>query len=207
VDEANELGWRSATIKSREWSSAPSAPHPKGALLCIAMDHSGENTGAQMTSDDFDDDEPPFASPEIQELYEAALGRFIVTFNQMDNLLTRVVETILTRLGRETLIDSRWNFSQKVFVLEMLKLSPEGHILRGVSTEDMRQIAGERNHLAHGFFDQNPYSGEYDIVSRKRAKYSAERVDDLTYKANAVWQQLRYPEAHYVFADDTPETL
>jgi hypothetical protein len=37
-----------------------------------------------MTDDDFndDDDEPPFASPEIQESYEAALGRFIVAFNQ-----------------------------------------------------------------------------------------------------------------------------
>jgi hypothetical protein len=160
-----------------------------------------------MSQDDFEDgdDDPPFASPEIQESYEAALGRFIVAFNQMDNLLTRVVETVLERLGRADLIDAcvKKDFSQRLLVLDLLKSSPEGHVLGGVSTEDMRQISGERNHLAHGFFDQNPYSGECDIVGSKkrRAKYSVKRVDDLTTKANKVWQQLRYPEAHYDFSD------
>jgi hypothetical protein len=29
----------------------------------------------------------------------------------------------------------------------------------------------------------------------------------LTAKVNKVWQELRYPEAHYDFADDKPEAL
>jgi hypothetical protein len=159
-----------------------------------------------MTDDQDDDDyDPPFASPEIQKSYEAALGRFIVAFNQMDNLLTRVVEMVLKKLGRGDLIDARWNFSQKLLVPDLLKWSPEGHVLRDVSTEDMRQIAGERNHLAHGFFDQNPFSGEYDIVGGKktRGKYSVERLDGLTAKVNKVWQELRGPETYYAFADVT----
>jgi hypothetical protein len=118
-----------------------------------------------MTEDDFGDDDydPPFASPEIQESYEAALGRFIVAFNQMDNLLSRIIETVVKRLGRADLVGActHRDFSHKALVLDLLKWSPEGHVLRDISTEDMRQIAGERNHLAHGFFDQNPFSGEY----------------------------------------------
>jgi superfamily I DNA and/or RNA helicase len=40
-----------------------------------------------------DDDEPPWASPEIRQFYEAALGRFILEFNQVDNLLGDVIKT------------------------------------------------------------------------------------------------------------------
>jgi hypothetical protein len=42
-----------------------------------------------MTDPEADDDEAiPFASPEIREAYEAALGRFMLAFNEMDNLIT-----------------------------------------------------------------------------------------------------------------------
>jgi hypothetical protein len=155
---------------------------------------------------DGDDDEPHFASPEIQASYEAALGRFIVAFNQVDNLLTSIIEIVLKKLRREDLIDACLNrgFSHKLLVFDLLKSSLEGPVLKEVSVQLMRQIAGERNYLAHGFFDQNPFSGEYDIVGKNtRGRYSVERVDDLTAKANKVWQELRYPEAHYAFADTT----
>jgi hypothetical protein len=36
--------------------------------------------------------------PEIRSNYEAALGRFILSFNELDNLLTEIIETILERL-------------------------------------------------------------------------------------------------------------
>ena len=56
-----------------------------------------------MTEDSqpFDDDDTPWASPEIRANYEAALGRFILAFNQVDNELTDVIETILRRLKRD----------------------------------------------------------------------------------------------------------
>jgi hypothetical protein len=57
-----------------------------------------------MTDDEPDDDDIPWASPEIRQSYEAALGRFILEFNQVDNLLGDIIETVLTRLKRGELI-------------------------------------------------------------------------------------------------------
>jgi hypothetical protein len=38
-----------------------------------------------------DDDEVPWASPEIRQSYEAALGCFILEFNRIDNLLGKII--------------------------------------------------------------------------------------------------------------------
>ncbi len=53
---------------------------------------------------EFDDDGVPWASPEIQTAYEAALGRFMLAFNRLDNLLTVVVSLVLQENGRADLI-------------------------------------------------------------------------------------------------------
>lgn len=44
-----------------------------------------------MTDEVWDDD-VPCASPEIRQEYEAAPGRLIVTFNEIDNPLTEFIE-------------------------------------------------------------------------------------------------------------------
>ena len=53
-----------------------------------------------MTDKAPDDDDVPWASPEIRQQYEAALGRFILAFNELDNLLTEIIQTTLERLDR-----------------------------------------------------------------------------------------------------------
>jgi hypothetical protein len=151
-----------------------------------------------------DSDEPPWASPAIQEAYEAALGRFLLSFNRLDNLLSEVIEVVLEQLGRQELIArcTHKDFALKLLVLDLLKTSTEGKPLADIPIDVMRQVAGERNVLAHGHFDQNPFDGTYEVVTTKvRAEYSVERLDDLSAKADEAWNALRYVDAYYSFKD------
>ena len=154
---------------------------------------------------DFEDDDIPWASPEIQANYEAALGRFILAFNRLDNHLTEVIETVLARLQRADLTNSctKKEFSHKLLVLDLLKSSSEGQGIKDVTVSKMRQIAVERNKLAHGHFDQNPFDGTYDVVTKGsvRSQYSVEALDALTESATKAWDELRYADAYYSFAD------
>jgi hypothetical protein len=152
----------------------------------------------------FDDDDTPWASPEIRANYEAALGRFILAFNQIDNELTDVIETVLRRLKRDDLVTActKRDFSNKLLVLDLLKSSAEGDGIRSISMAAMREVAGERNRLAHGHFDQNPFDGSYDVLTRNvRSTYSAEMLDRLTEKADRCWDELRHASAYYEFSD------
>jgi hypothetical protein len=152
----------------------------------------------------FDDDETPWASPEIRQNYEAALGRFILAFNQVDNQLTEIIETVLRRLKRDDLITActKNNFRNKLLVLDLLKSSAEGQGIESISIMSLREVGGERNKLAHGHFDQNPFDGSYDVVTRSvRSSYSVEMLDRLTEKTDHCWDELRHASAYYEFSD------
>jgi hypothetical protein len=154
-------------------------------------------------ADDFDDDGVPWASPEIQANYEAALGRFIVAFNRLDNLMTVLLEMVLQRTGQPELVKdcAGSNFWLKVLAIDLLKTSTEGKGLKQVPTGSIRLIAKHRNNVAHGHFDQNPFDGDYHIVGKKRLTYSASDVDAQTAEALKAWEALRLAEAFYTFAD------
>lgn len=95
------------------------------------------------------------------------------------------------------------DFSYKLLVLDLLKSTAEGQGIQSVSITAMREMAGERNRLAHGHFDQNPFDGSYDVVTRNiRCTYSVERLDGLTEKADRCWDELRHASTYYVFSDD-----
>lgn len=151
-----------------------------------------------------DDDDIPWASPEIQEAYEAALGRFLLVFNRLDNLLSEVIGMMLHALKRDDLVVrcTRKDFALKLLVLDLLKTSTEGKVLADVPIDLMRQVAGERNVLAHGHFDQNPFDGTYEVVTTKvRAEYPVARLNDLSSKTENAWEALRYVDAFYAFSD------
>jgi len=148
-------------------------------------------TDIPESSEDEDDVSWP---PEIRMAYEAALGRFILEFNRVDNLLDKVIETVMTQLGREDLIKqcTRCDFWVKVLVFELLRASTEGDRIRNVPVQLLTHIQGARNKLAHGHFDQNPFSGSYDIVNRNvRRQYSVDALNALTEKATEVWTSLQ----------------
>jgi hypothetical protein len=87
----------------------------------------------------------------------------------------------------------------------LLKSSIEGAGIKNVSIAAMREIAGERNKLAHGHFDQNPFDGSYDVVTKNntRSSYSVEDLDRLTAKADRSIDELRYASAYYEFSDES----
>jgi hypothetical protein len=100
----------------------------------------------------------------------------------------RVFSTKLRTLKRGDLAKKcpGWPFWQELLTLDLLKSSTEGDDIRDVLIGLIKEVAVERNRLAHGRFDQNPFSGE---------------LDALTEKANAAWMALRHAEAYYSFSD------
>jgi hypothetical protein len=158
-------------------------------------------------ADAFFDDDVPSADVNIQRGYEAALGRCMLAFNQLDNLLGKILKTVLARLGRTDMEDdcvNKANFDQRARFLDILKQSTEGAGIIGIPIADLRSVAGERNLLAHAHFEQNPFDGSYWLVNRKgqtEQHYTAERIDGVAHRIQKVWTALRYAEAFYDFAD------
>jgi hypothetical protein len=118
---------------------------------------------------DYDEDEEeedtweyePWADPAIQQDYQAALGEFLVKFNRLENLIGDLILHSLTKLGRPDLYRPEAQLSSKLHTLELVGLAlPNMH---KPTMKAIRDLLGERNTLAHGHFDQNPYSGEYSI--------------------------------------------
>jgi hypothetical protein len=154
--------------------------------------------------DEDDGDDIPWPSPEIKANYEAALGRFILAFNRLDNEVTDMIRTVLRCLKREDLIGpcTARDFSTKLLVFDLLKCSTEGSGIADILVAPMREVGGERNRLAHGHFDQNPFDGSYDIVGKNiRSFYSAEMLDRLTEKADACYHAVRLSFAQYDFRE------
>lgn len=150
-----------------------------------------------------DNDEIPWADPEIQLAYEAALGKYIVLFNQIDNQLADLIRTVLMKLGRPDM-KKGWkarDFSYKLTVLDLLTLSSKPEGLKYVPFDQLRQLEGERNVLAHGHFDQNPFQGSYEIVGKKRIEYPVHRIHKLVARAEEVAHSLRHAQGYYDFSD------
>lgn len=72
-----------------------------------------------MTGEVSDNEGVPWASREIRQLHEAALGRFVLAFNELDNRLTEIIETTLERPDRGDLIKA---CTQQNFALKLLTL-------------------------------------------------------------------------------------
>ena len=71
-----------------------------------------------------------------------------------------------------------------------------------MSVPALEEIASDRNKVAHGYFRQNPFSGEFDVVVRNvRKQYSAKQLDALAAKTIAAWMALRHAEAFYTFSE------
>lgn len=113
----------------------------------------------------WNDDETPVADQAIQIAYEAALGDFLVRFNRLENLVGDVLQKAFERLGRPDLHRKNDALSDKLHTLELVGLAfPTMH---KPNVAGLASLNGQRNTLAHGHFDQNPFSGEYMVVGKK----------------------------------------
>jgi hypothetical protein len=148
-----------------------------------------------------DDDDVPWADPVIQTDYEAALGSFLVRFNRLENLIGDLLEASLAKHGRADLYFSGDRLELKLRQFEIVLLA-----LPGMHKPDCKaaaQLNGERNTLAHGHFDQNPYSGDYKIVTqrRKHVDMPVVTIRRLSLQTDRVIDDFRSCEAYLAFVD------
>lgn len=167
-----------------------------------------------MTSDDFPGDDVPWAPPEIRLEYEAALGKFMLAYNQLDHLLAETVATALETLGRKDLATVKkqpihqQDFWFRLYVLDLLKSTLVRQAFEQVDVQAMRDINQQRALLAHAHMDQNPFDGSYTLIKSGADKgdgYTSERLLDLAKKADGLWDVLRYAEAYFTFKDESEE--
>lgn len=162
---------------------------------------------AEEVQADWHDETEPWADPEIQKGYQAALGEFIVTFNRLDAELTKLLQYVLGDVGRVELfyrVRTR-NYGAKLEVLELLQLGPSMKAIHRAPIDEMRKIAAIRNFLAHAHFDQNPVDGTYELIPPKTDKKSQERhmkeeaIRKWTERAEKAAYGLRSCGVSYVF--------
>jgi hypothetical protein len=150
-------------------------------------------------------DDEPFADPQIQKDYEAALGEFLVAFNRIENIVGDVIILALNKAGREEVLGLMKGelFARKVLILDLVSVHfPE--VASWTLTSELRSLGSERNNLAHGHFDQNPFDGSYHVVtSQKRLKMPLEKIRKLTERAHKAYDQLRSSQAFFWFEDLT----
>ena len=130
--------------------------------------------------EDFDPDDfdPPIADPAIRAEYQDALGRFIMAHNEVDFWLKGILTKAVKMLAPDGSLDSlaMGDFAARVAHLNLLmKTAP--HIGFGnAGNGRLAELNSTRNILAHGYFDQDPYEGTYEIVRNRHRTLASERL-------------------------------
>jgi hypothetical protein len=157
---------------------------------------------------DTEDDDIPFADPAIRTDYEAALGQFILAFNEVDYRLSQVIRSELSHRGRTELASTAaiGPFAQRLSTLEILASAAPSGSLSAIPVVRLRSLNTDRNNLAHGHFDQNPFDGSYWIVLAAKARdYPVVLIRSLAEELAKIADQLRTTEILYDFEDLTKE--
>jgi hypothetical protein len=161
-----------------------------------------------MDDDTSWDDDVPSADPAIRTEYEAALGRFILAFNEADYRLSQVITAELSERGQPVLgaTASKGTFAQRLEKLEILVSTTKNRQLSALPVEKLRSLNSDRNKLAHGHFDQNPYDGSYTVIEAAKSRdYPISRILALTEELAHIVGKLRTAEILYDFEDLSDE--
>jgi hypothetical protein len=148
------------------------------------------------------DEDITWADPAIRTAYEAALGRFILAFNEADYRLSQVIAAELAKCGHAGLAETatKGTFAQRLEKLELLVSSTKDPQLAALPVAKLRSLNANRNHLAHGHFDQNPYDGSYKLIlAAKTRDYPISRIVDLGDELTQVVDYMRNTEILYMF--------
>lgn len=135
-------------------------------------------------------DDVPWADPSIRTNYEAALGRLILAHNEVDFRITKLIERCLKRLGSPQSMErlKRGQLVDRLRALDLLKALPMRLEVERVDIEKLHQLNNERNIVAHGHFEQNPFDGDYVLIDEKRRiqDYPVERLDKVAGELKAM---------------------
>jgi hypothetical protein len=150
----------------------------------------------------------PSADPAIRKEYEAALGRFILAFNEVDYRLSQVIAAELSMRGDSKLIATaaKGSFAQRLEKLELLMSAAKSPQFAALPVAKLWSLNGARNDLAHGHFDQNPYDGSYRLtLAAKSRDYPVSRILKLVEDLAHVVLALNNTEILYDFDNFTIE--
>ncbi|MDR7116655.1 hypothetical protein [Caulobacter sp. BE254] len=157
--------------------------------------------------DDYDDDDDnddwpmQWADPAIRQDYEAALGRLILAHNDVDVHLTELIACCLRRLGNPPALErlAHGMFAKRLESLEILQALPVQLNLNGMDIANLRRLNNLRNIVAHGHFEQDPFGGEYTLLSNRerRSDFPTERLNKITKELNAEAGSLHANTAFY----------
>lgn len=130
-------------------------------------------------------DDVHWADPAIRKNYEAALGRLILAHNDADLQLTRLIEKCIEQLGDKPELAklASGTFDRRLANTRMLSaILPDLKVLEGIAFDELAELNGFRNIVAHGHFEQNPFQGEYELITRTKRhdNFSTERLNGIT---------------------------
>lgn len=166
----------------------------------------GKDAPYELTEEDFfDDDDTPWADPQIQLDYQAALGEFVVEFNRLDDTVSKVLSYALLETKRDHLAKTYLasQFSYRVDLIDLLG----GSNVQGLASApvaDLKAVASVRNVLVHAHFDQNPFDGSYTLVQKGRDSHlKTEAIRKWSKRVADVTHKMGHFEAQWWFRDDT----
>lgn len=142
-----------------------------------------------------------WADSTIRTEYEAALGRFILAYNEADYLLSVVIAAELSKRGLPELgaTAAKGHFAHRLEKLEILMSATNSH-LSSLPVAKLRSLNADRNNLAHGHFDQNPYDGTYKLIlAAKTREYPIHKILTLADELTKTVVALRTAEILYEF--------
>jgi len=143
-----------------------------------------------------------WADPAIRTEYEVALGQFILAFNEADYRLSQVIKAELSERGAPDLgaNAAKGGFAERLEKLEILMSGAKNSQFLTIPIAQLKLLNADRNILAHGHFDQNPYDGSYKLILRAKVRdYHVSRILALTHKLTQVIEILNAAEIQYAF--------
>jgi hypothetical protein len=138
------------------------------------------------------------------DTYASALGRCLLTYNQLDYQLEKVIGLTLKQLSAPEL-PPKTGFVDRVKYLEELKLTKAGQPIASIRIrEEALAINEERGHLAHAHFEASPNPGDdsYRLVKAGAGKvleYDAPKIEGLSQRIDKLTHQLLVAECRLGF--------
>lgn len=173
------------------------------------MDDLDPYSGDIGPDDDGDYYDFPDIDPGIRTNYEAALGRLILAHNDVDYHLTQLIECCLKKLGKRSELSqlAKGMFADRLKTLKMLNAISPDLRLNFLDYDELSSLNGERNIVAHGHFEQNPYDGDYRLIRNSETfkAYSVERLDKITARLKTQAHKLSPIVAFYNVETVFPE--
>lgn len=153
-----------------------------------------------------DDDVQPFADPDIRADYEVALGRLILAHNEVDYRLTKALVRVVRRLAPDdSLIRcAQGRFHERLNNLELFQKAVPNSGVVNIDIDRLKELNTIRNNVAHGHFEQNPFNGEFQIISGQKTQnpkvrqYTASELEAATDELRSIAGTLH---AHEAFGD------